>query len=128
MTQPRITSDEVVDIITIWDTNDDLSSDEEDAIPQLLSSVSSAASSTIIDRKGSNEDELNDERDTSTQHAAASDIAGKNETIWTFCKPVLTGRTFLHNPFTATPGAPRCVSSGIIHHTALGSCLFMSQY
>ena len=128
MTQLRITSDKVVDIIATWDTNDNLSSDEEDAIPQLLSSVSYAASSTIIDRKSSNEDELDDERATSRQDATAGDIAGKNKTIWTFCKPVLTGRTFSHNLFTATPGAPRCVSSGIIHHTALGSCSFMSQY
>ena len=35
MTQPRITSDKVVHVIIIWDSDDDLSSDEEDAILQL---------------------------------------------------------------------------------------------
>ena len=113
MTQPRITSNELVNIITTCDTDDDLSSHEEDAIPQLLSSISSAASSTIIDRESSGEDESDDERVTSTQDATASDIAGKNGTIWTSCKPVPTVRTSLYNLFTATPGVPRCVSSGI---------------
>ena len=109
MTQPRITSNEVVNIITTCDTDDDLSSHEEDAIPQLLSSVSSAASSTIIDRESSDEDESDDKRATSTQDASAGDIAGKNATIWTSCKPILTGRTFLYNLFTATLGVSRCV-------------------
>ena len=113
MTQPGIISNEVVNIITTWDTDDDLSSHEEDAIPQLLSSVSSAASSTIIDRERSDEDESDDERVTSTQDATASDIAGKNGTIWTSRKPVPTGRIPLYNLFTATPGIPRSVSSGI---------------
>ena len=122
-----VTSDEVVDIITTWDTDDDLSSDEENAIPQLLSSVLSAASSTIINRKSSDEDKSDDERATSTQEITAGDISGKNETIWTSCKPVITCRTPSHNLSTATPGLPR-VSSGIKHYTALERCSFMSQY
>ena len=92
-TQSRLTFDEVFDIITTWDTDDDLSSDKEDVIPQLLSSVLSSASSTIIDRESSDEDKSDDERTTSTQDATAGDIASKNGTIWTSCKPELTDRT-----------------------------------
>ena len=48
-------SDQIADIITTWDTDDELSSDEEDAVPQLLSFNLPAASSAIIGRKSSDE-------------------------------------------------------------------------
>ena len=92
-TQSRLIFDEVFDIITTWDTDDNFSSDKENVIPQLLSSVLSSASLTIIDRESSDEDESDDKRTTSTQDPTAGDIASKNGTIWTSCKPVLTDRT-----------------------------------
>ena len=106
-------SDQVADIITTWDTDDELSSDEEDAVPELLPSNSPAASLATIGRESIDEDESDDESTTSKQGATAGNIAGRNGTIWTSCQPVLTGRTPVHNIFTATPGVPRCVSSSI---------------
>ena len=105
-------SDQVADITTALDT-DELSSDEEDAVPQLLPFNSLAASSAIIGRKSSDENESDDKSTTSTQDATSGNITGRNEIIWTSCQPVLAGRIPAHNIFTATPGVPRFVLSGI---------------
>ena len=48
-------SEQVADIITTWDTDDVLSSDEEDAVPQLLPSNLPATSSANIGRETSDE-------------------------------------------------------------------------
>ena len=76
-------SDQVADIITkcTWDTDDELSSDEEDVVPQLLPSNSPAASFAIIGRESSDENESGDETTTSTQDATAAHIAERNGTI-----------------------------------------------
>ena len=91
-----------------------MSSDEEDAVLQLSSSSSHAASSAFTGRESSDEDESDDESTTSMQDETAGDVAGRNGTIWTSCKPALSGRTPAHNILTAIPGVkPRCVSSSI---------------
>ena len=113
MTQRRMISEEVADIIISWDTDDELSSDEEETVSRLLPSVSPAASSAITDSESSDENESDDESANSTRDATAGDVAGRNGTIWTSCNPVLTGRTPAHNIFNATPGVPRCVSTSI---------------
>ena len=105
--------DQVSDIITTWDTNDELSNHEEDAVPQLLSSNSPAADSAIISREISDENEADNESTTSAQDATAGNIAGRNGAIRTFCQPVLTDRTPVHSIFTATPGIPSCALSSI---------------
>ena len=48
------------------------------------------------------------------QDETAGDVAGRNGTIWTSCKPALTGRTAAHNILTAISGVkPCCASSSI---------------
>ena len=73
-------SDQVADMITTWDTdNDKMSSDEEDAVLQLLSSSSPAASSAFIGRESSDKDESEDESTTSMQDETAGDIQGESK-------------------------------------------------
>ena len=74
-------SDQVADIITTWDTDDELSSDEKDAVLQLLPSNSPAASLATIGRESSDQNESDDESITSTQSATAGNIAGRNDMI-----------------------------------------------
>ena len=42
-----------------------------------------------------------------------SDITGKNGSLWTSSQPALTGRTAVHNVFTASSGVPRSLSCTI---------------
>ena len=111
-----ISGDEVANIITSWDTDDELSSDEEDAETQLGSSISSSARPAFF-ASNSSEDESdnnsNDVTSTGRQEATSSDITGKNGSLWTSSPPALTRRTAEHNVFTASPGVPRSVSCTI---------------
>ena len=117
MAQQRVLSeDEITNMITSWDTDDELSSDEENVETPVGSSHSSSAQSACI-ASDSSEDESDDDSNGVTsigaQSDTSSDITGKNGTIWTSCQPALTGRTATHNVFTATPGVPRSVSCSI---------------
>ena len=108
-----ISDDEATNIITSWDTNNELPSDEEDAETQLGSSISSSAwpafmASNISEDES--DDDSNDVTSTGRQEATSSDITGKNGSLWTSSQPALTGRTAAHNVFTASPGVPRSVS------------------
>ena len=111
-----ISGDEVANIITSWDTDDELSSDEEDAETQLGSSISSFARPAFIASNSSedeSDDDSNDVTSTGRQEATSSDITGKNGSLWTSSQPALTGRTAAHNVFTASPGVPHSVSCTI---------------
>ena len=79
--QRRMTSDQVADIITTWDTDDELSSDEENAVPELLPSNSPAASSAVIGSQSSDEDESDNDGTTSMRGANAGNIVSRNRTI-----------------------------------------------
>ena len=82
MTQRKMRSDQVGDILTTWNTDDELSSDEEDAISQSLS-IPAGVSSAILDSGSSGEDESDHESTTNTQDATVNDTVGRNRTIET---------------------------------------------
>ena len=111
-----ICGDEVANNITSWDTDDELSSDKEDAERQLGSSISSSARPAFI-ASNSSEDELDDDSNnvtsTGRQEATLPNITGKNGLLWTSSQPALTGRTAAHNVFTASPRVPHSVSCTI---------------
>ena len=76
-----ISGDEVANIITSWDTDDELSSDEEDAETQLDFSTSSSARPAFIASNSSedkSDDDSNDVTSTGRQEVTLSDITGKN--------------------------------------------------
>ena len=79
-----ISGDEVANTITSWDTDDELSSDKEDAETQLGSSISSSARPAFI-ASNSSEDEpddySNDVTSTGRQEATSHDITGKNGSL-----------------------------------------------
>ena len=111
-----ISGDEIANIITSWDTDDELSSDEEDAETQLRFSISSSARPAFIVSNSSgdeSDDDSDDVTSTGRQEATSSDITGKNGSLWTSSQPALTGRTAAYNVFTASPGVPRSVSCTI---------------
>ena len=111
-----ISGDEVTNIITSWDNDDELSSDEEDAETQLGSLISFSARPAFIASNSSedeSDDDSNDVTSTCRQEATSSNITGKNGSLWTSSQPALTGRTAAHNVFTASPGVPRSVSCTI---------------
>ena len=81
MTQQRMMSDQVADIITTWVTDEELLSDEEDAVPQLVCSTSPAANLAIISRESGDENEAHDESTSSTQNVTTVKIASRNGTI-----------------------------------------------
>lgn len=107
--------EEVANIITTWDTDDELSSDEEGEETQLASSISSPARSAFVASESTDESESDDDSTcvTSAQDPTSGDVTGRNGTIWSSSQPALSGRTAAHNVFTATPGVPRSVSSTI---------------
>ena len=111
-----ISGDEVANIITSWDTDDELSSVEENAETQLGSLISSSARPAFIASNSSedeSDDDSNDVTSTCRQEATSSNVTGKNGSLWTSFQPALTGRTAAHNVITASPGVPRSVSCTI---------------
>ena len=85
MAQQRVLSeDEITNVITSWDTDDELSSDEENVETPVGSSHSSSAQSACI-ASDSSEDESDDDSNGVTsigaQSDTSSDITGKNGTI-----------------------------------------------
>ena len=87
MAQQRMRSDEVMNIITTWDIDDELSSDEEIVVTQLSSSTSPGASSTFIARESSDENKSDDKSTgtTSTQDATAFGVTDRNLDILQTC-------------------------------------------
>ena len=117
MPQQRVPSeDEITNIITSWYSDEDWSSDEENAETPLGSSNSSSTGTAFL-AVDSSEDESDGDSSvvtsTCAQNDTSADISGKNGSLWTSSKPALTGRTAMHNIFTATPGVPRSVSCSI---------------
>ena len=123
-----ISGDEIANIISSWDTDDELSSVEGDAETQLGSSISFSARPAFT-ATNSSEDESDDEK-SRTQDATSSDITGKNGSLWTSSQPALTGRTAAQNVFTAIPvvAYPAVFHALPRFHMTLRRCSFTSQY
>ena len=81
MPQLGIMNNKAANISTVWDSDDELSGrpNEEDAVTQLSSSISPAASSIFIPRENKDEDKSDDESSgtTSTQDTTACDVINR---------------------------------------------------
>lgn len=62
MTQGKMISEQVADIITTWGIGEELWGDKEEPVSWLFPSILSATSSEIIDSEDSDENKTDDER------------------------------------------------------------------
>ena len=136
MEQERVGAEEAANIITSWDTDDELSDEEDEDAMQVVDDISAPTSCQLSDGS-SDEDSDEEERDIGAapmqglQTPNPSEILGRNGSVWTSSPVTLAGRTQARNVFTSTPEVTRSISNAItspycawkhfIHETILRS-------
>ena len=108
-----MSTDKAADTILSWDTDDELSDDQE-----VFSGAVRDEEVVSPPNIDSDSDSSNGEGDVdqnaqpqSSVQATSECLLGRDDTLWKYANPVSSGRAEAHNMFRAKPGVPRDVAS-----------------
>ena len=106
-------ANKIVDTILSWDTDDELSDEEEIYSGAVRDEEEVSPANTDIDsdsNKGESDDDLSPQPTSSVQ-ASSECLLGRDGTQCKCSNPVSSGLVGAYNVFTAKPGVPRDVAS-----------------
>ena len=111
-------ANKIADTILSWDTDDELSDEEEIYSGAVRDEEEVSPANTDIDsdsNKGESDDDLSPQPTSSVQ-ASSECLLGRDGTPWKCSNPVSSGRAGAHNVFTAKPEVPLDVASSRSHY------------
>ena len=115
MTQRAITANELADVITTWDTDDECSDEEGYGDASGRGESPNAHVSDSDECLDNCEDESDEDDNVMSQQSqpTSTSVFGRDRTEWTCTPSTNTGRTRAHNVFKAATGVPRATARGV---------------
>ena len=103
----------IADTILSWDTDAELSDEEEIYSGAVADKEEVSPGNRDIDSDSSKGESDNDLslQPTSSVQASSECLLDRDGTRWKCSNPVISGRAEAHNVFTAKPGVPRDIAS-----------------